>query len=198
MVRLPVESRTEAMTAADFMPVAAHLNLTAPIDLAVIRMAIAHLATIADDVAVNLSGATLSNWAFRNDLAELLKTHPQFCPRLWFEVPEYGAIRHFAAFKDLCRVLKSLGCHVGLEYFGQQLAQNRQMTELGLDYIKLHPSLVQGIASSPGNQEFLQRLCRAAHGVGILVIAVGVRSAEDLAALQAMGIDAATGPAVGR
>lgn len=198
MIRLQTEPESAAMTAADFMPIAAHLNLTAPIDLAVIRMAIDHLATVRDDVAVNLSGETLGNWTFRNDLSGLLRSYPQLCQRLWFEVPEYGAFKHFDAFKDLCRTLKDLGCHVGVEYFGQRLSESERLTELGLDYVKLHPSLVQGIAENQGNQEFLQRFCGVAHSVGIIVIAVGVRTEEDLTALKALGVDAATGPAVNK
>lgn len=198
MIRLQAEPGAPAMNAADFMPIAAHLNLTAPIDLAVIRLAIAHLAGIADDVAVNLSAETLSDWGFRNDLSDLLRAYPALCSRLWFEVPEYGAFKHFDAFKDLCRVLKGLGCHVGVEFFGQRLAESERLTELGLDYVKIHPSLIQGIDENRDNQEFLRRICGVAHHVGIIVIAVGVRSEADLAKLRELGVDGATGPAVNR
>ena len=68
--------------------------------------------------------------------------------------------------------------------------------ELGLDYVKIHPSLVQGIAENEGNQEFVKRFCGVAHTVGIIVIAVGVRTEEDLAKLKDLGVDGATGPVV--
>lgn len=197
MIRLQAGPDSPAMTAGDFMPIAAHLNLTAPIDLEVIRLAIRHLSTIKDDVAVNLSAETISNWTFRNDLAELLRAYPDLCPRLWFEVPEYGAFKHFDAFKDLCRTLKNLGCHVGVEYFGQRLSESQQFTELGLDYVKIHPSLVHGIEENTGNQEFLKRFCAVAHSVGFIVIAVGVRSESELAMLKSLGVDGVTGPAIG-
>jgi EAL domain-containing protein (putative c-di-GMP-specific phosphodiesterase class I)/GGDEF domain-containing protein len=198
VIRLQAEPGGKLMTAADFMPIAAHLNLTAPIDLAVIRMAIDHLSTIKDDVAVNLAGETLGNWTFRNDLSDLLRSYPELCPRLWFEVPQYGAFKHFEAFRELCRTLKELGCHVGVEYFGQRLSESEKLIELGLDYIKLHPSLVQGISINLGNQEFVKRFCHVAHNVGIIVIAVGVRTEEDLAELKTLGVDAATGPIVNK
>ncbi len=196
MIRLQDEPDAPSLTAADFMPIAAHLHLTAPIDLAVIRLAIEHLRAVKDDVAVNLSAETLSNWNFRNELSALLRGFPDLCHRLWFEVPEYGAFKHFEAFKDLCRVLKDLGCHVGIEYFGQRMAESERLTELGLDYVKIHPSLVQGIADNDGNQEFVKRFCGVAHTVGIIVIAVGVRTEEDLAKLKELGVDGATGPVV--
>jgi EAL domain-containing protein (putative c-di-GMP-specific phosphodiesterase class I) len=87
---------------------------------------------------------------------------------------------------------------VGVEYFGQRLSESEKLIELGLDYIKLHPSLVQGISINLGNQEFVKRFCHVAHNVGIIVIAVGVRTEEDLAELKTLGVDAATGPIVNK
>lgn len=198
MIRLQAGPDSPALTAGDFMPIAAHLNLTAPIDLEVIKLAIRHLATIQEDVAVNLSAETIHNWTFRNELSGLLRQYPDLCRRLWFEVPEYGAFKHFDAFKDLCRTLKEMGCHVGVEHFGQRLSESHQLTELGLDYVKIHPSLVHDIERNPGNQEFIERFCGVAHSVGIIVIAVGVGSEAELAVLKSLGVDGATGPAIGK
>lgn len=198
MVRLQPGPDQPLMVAGDFMPMAAHLNLTALIDLEVTRLALQHLSTSADDVAVNLSAETIGNWSFRTDLSRLLRSHPELCSRLWFEVTEYGAFKNFDAFKDLCLILKDFGCHVGVEQFGQRLSESQKFTELGLDYVKIHPGLVNGIEENAGNQEFLHRFCGIAHAVGVIVIAVGVRSEDELATLKTLGIDAATGSAIGK
>ncbi len=198
MVRLQFEPSKPLMTAGDFMPVAAHLHLTAMIDLEVIRLAIQHLSTITDDVAVNLSAETISNWTFRTDILKLLRSNIKICPRLWFEVTEYGAFKHFDAFKGICVVLKDFGCHIGIEQFGQRLSESQKLTELGLDYVKIHPGLVDGIEQNKGNQEFLNRFCSIAHAVGAIVIAVGVKSEAELLILKSLGIDGATGPAIGK
>lgn len=198
VVRLQSEPGKPLLTAGDFMPIAAHLNLTALIDLEVIRLAILHLSTIKDDVAVNLSAETIGNWTFRTDLSKLLRSHPEICPRLWFEVTEYGAFKHFDAFKDLCQALKDFGCHVGIEQFGQRLSESQKLTELGLDYVKIHPGLIHGIEENKGNQEFLDRFCGIAHAVGVIVIAVGVRNETELPILKSLGIDGLTGPVIGK
>ncbi len=198
MVRIQFEPSKPLMTAGDFMPVAAHLNLTAVIDLEVIRLAIQHLSTITDDVAVNLSAETIGNLTFRTYLLNLLRTNIKICPRLWFEVTEYGAFKHFDAFKDICLSLKEFGCHIGIEQFGQRLSESQKLTELGLDYVKIHPALVDGIEQNTGNQEFLNRFCGIAHAVGAIVIAVGVNSEAELSMLMSLGIDGATGPAIGK
>ena len=197
LFRSQTEPGKPLLAAGDFMPIAAHLNLTALIDLEVIRLAILHLATITEDVAVNLSAESIGNWTFRTYLAKLLRTHPEICPRLWFEVSEYGAFKHFDAFKDLCQVLKSFACHVGIEQFGQRLSESQKLTELGLDYVKIHPSLIHGIEENTANQEFLDRFCGVAHSLGVIVIAVGVRSEYELPILKSLGIDGLTGPVIG-
>jgi EAL domain-containing protein (putative c-di-GMP-specific phosphodiesterase class I) len=184
------------MSAGDFMPMAAQLNLTAPLDLGVVNMAIANLKNTSGDVAVNLSAETIADFHFRNELALLLKSQPDACKRLLFEVPEYGVFRQFDAFRDLARTLKALGCRVGVEYFGQRFAESDKLADLALDYIKVHPSYVRGIADNAGNQEFLTGLCKVAHAIGITVLALGVERPEDLPLLAKLGFDGATGPGI--
>lgn len=195
-IRLQPAGGKALLSAGDFMPMAARLNLTAPLDLGVIRLAIGHLETVAGDVAVNLSAETIADWGFRNDLRALLKGQPALCKRLWLEVPEYAVFRHFDAFTELCKMLKALGCKVGIEFFGQRFAQGQKLADLGLDYIKVHPSYVRGIDQNVGNQEFLKGLCNVAHAIGIVVIAVGVVNEAEIAKLRELGFDGVTGPGV--
>jgi EAL domain-containing protein (putative c-di-GMP-specific phosphodiesterase class I) len=145
---------------------------------------------------VNLSAEALADTGFRHSLIQLLKSYPDVCKRLLFEVPEYGVFRHFDAFRELARSLKEMGCRIGIEYFGQRFAESDKLSDLGLDYIKVHPSYVRGITQNTGNQEFLKGLCKIAHSIGIQVIALGVESASDLPLLTALGFDGATGPGV--
>lgn len=196
VIRLQVDAQGTLLTAGDFMPMAAQLNLTAPIDLGVVKLAIEHLRTSAGDIAVNLSAETVGDFHFRNELTQLLKAYPEVCKRLLFEVPEYGVFRQFDAFRDLARNLKQLGCRVGVEYFGQRFADSDKLADLGLDYIKVHPSYIRGIAENPGNQEFLKGLCKVAHAIGITVVALGVENKDDLPLLASLGFDGATGPGI--
>ena len=196
MARLRAEADKPLILAGEFMPIVSHFSLTSLVDLEVIRMAIQHLSTVSDHVAINISAASIANWTFRSELAKLLRGSPGICSRLWLEVTEYGAFKHFDAFKDICFALKALGCHVGVEQFGQRLSEIKKITELGLDYVKLHSSLVDGIEESAGNQEFIKRFCEVVHTLGVSVIAVGVQSDGEWKMLKLLGVDAATGPAI--
>ncbi len=196
VIRLQIDDTGTLLPARDFMPMAAHLNLSAPIDLEVVRLAIAHLRTTPGDIAVNLSAETIADFSFRYELRMLLEFHPEICKRLLFEVPEQGVFKQFNAFRDLVLTLKPLGCRVGIEYFGQRFAEGDKLADLGLDYIKVHPSYVRDIAHNPGNQEFLKGLCKVARNFGIVVIALGVESDSDLPLLASLGFDGVTGPGV--
>lgn len=196
VIRLRVDAAGTLLPAGDFMPMAAQLNLTAPIDLGVVKLAIEHLRTTAGDIAVNLSAETVADFTFRHELAQLLKTYPEVCKRLLFEVPEYGVFKQFEAFREMAHQLKQLGCRVGIEYFGQHFADSGKLADLGLDYIKVHPSYIRDIAANEGNQEFLKGLCKVAHALGITVVAQGVENQTDLPLLAALGFDGVTGPGV--
>jgi diguanylate cyclase (GGDEF)-like protein len=198
VIRLQTDQQGGLMAAGDFMPMAAQLNLTAPIDLRVVRLAIEHLSKGSGNVAVNLSADTLADYGFRTQLTQLLKAYPEMCKRLLFEVPEYGVFRQFEAFRDLVNTLKQLGCRVGIEYFGQRFQDADKLTGLGLDYVKVHPTYIRDISDNTGNQEFLKGLCAMAHAFGIEVIALGVESADDLPLLASLGFDGATGPGIGK
>lgn len=196
VIRLQIDTAGALLPAGDFMPMAAHLNLTAPIDLQVVKLAIEYLRTTPGDIAINLSAETIVDFNFRRELALLLQANPDMCKRLLFEVPEYGVFKQFDAFRDLVHTVKPLGCRIGIEYFGQRFAEGEKLADLGLDYIKVHPSYVHGIASNPGNQEFLKGLCSVARNFGIVVIALGVESEADLPLLASLGFDGMTGPGV--
>ncbi|MEN9904269.1 MAG: hypothetical protein RLZZ555_834 [Pseudomonadota bacterium] len=196
VLRLQTDLSGKLLTAGDFMPMAAKLNLTAPIDLGVVRLALNGLREKTGDMAINLSPETVGDFGFINQLKELLQAHPALCSRLLFEVPEYGVSRHFEAFQNLSRQLKPLGCRIGIEFFGQKFLESDKLTSLGLDYLKVDPGYVRGIADNTGNQEFLGRLCKMAHALGIEAIAVGVEHEADLPLLARLGFDGATGPGI--
>jgi EAL domain-containing protein (putative c-di-GMP-specific phosphodiesterase class I)/GGDEF domain-containing protein len=198
MVRLRAEAEKPLILAGEFMPIVAHFSLTPLVDLEVVRMAIQHLSTNAGHLAINISAASIANWTFRSELSKLLRAHADICSRLWLEVTEYGAFKHFDAFKDICFALKGIGCHVGVEQFGQRLSEIKKITELGLDYVKMHSSLVDGIEENAGNQEFIRRFCEVVHTVGVKVIAVGVQTDAEWQMLKVLGVDAATGPSIGQ
>lgn len=197
-VRLQAEHDDSWMVAGDFMPMAVRHKLTASLDLAVAEHALATLQTTPGNIAINFCAETIRDWGFRNNLSRLLDSHPALCPRLCVEVTEYDAFRELEAFRDLCRTLKQYGCAIGIDHAGQKLHQWPQIADLGLDYLKVDYGFIRGARQAPGDQEFLNGLCKMAHAMGIKIIAEGVQEKAELEILPALGFDGVTGPAVGR
>lgn len=197
-LRLMLDEHGEWLPAGRFLPIAERLKLTSRLDLSAVALGLNDLAAQPGmtGLAVNLSASSLQDRAFRGELRGLLRQNAQAARRLWLEVAEGGALKHFDAFHDLCKELKSSGCKVGIEHFGRQFSQVGQLHGLGLDYIKVDASFVRGLDANPGNQAFLKGLCSIVHGIGIQVIAEGVVSEAEMQALAGVGFDGATGPAV--
>ena len=83
-----------------------------------------------------------------------------------------------------------------LRVFGHQFSQIGLLHDLGLDFIKVDASFVRGLDNNPGNSAFLKGLSGIAHNIGLQVLAEGVATEDELKALEGVGFDGATGPAV--
>ncbi|MBK7414004.1 MAG: EAL domain-containing protein [Dechloromonas sp.] len=197
-LRLQATENGEWLTAGSFMPMASRLAMTSDLDLAAARLALDRIAAGTPAVAVNLSGESIFDTTFRNRLQNLIANRKDLAPRLWLEVSEVGAFRHFEEFRAFCNALRPLGCRLGIEHFGRQFSEIGHLHDIGLDYLKVDGSFIRDIDKQPGNQAFVKGLCGIAHNIGLTVIAEGVQSPEELAALPALGFDGATGPAVPR
>ncbi len=197
-LRLAVDAESGWLTAGQFLPLAERLELTSMLDLAAVTLSVQQLGLHPElaGLAINLSARSVQHPHFRHQLRELLEHHRVVAPRLWLEVAEVGVLAHFEAFQAFCAELKNIGCQLGIEHFGRQIAQIGQLHDLGLDYIKVDASFIHDIHQSPGNQAFLKGLSTIAHSIDLQVIAEGVSSEAEMHALAELGFNGATGPAV--
>ena len=197
-LRLMFDEHGEWLPAGHFLPVAERLRLTPQLDLTAVRLGLRELAAHPDlpGLAINLSASSISDERFRTELLAQLAADRANASRLWLEVAEGGALKHLAEFRELCLALKLAGCRVGLEHFGHHFSQIGQLHDLGLDFLKVDASFIRGVDSNPGNTAFLRGLSGIAHTIGLLVLAEGVTSDAELAALGAIGFDGATGPLI--
>jgi EAL domain-containing protein (putative c-di-GMP-specific phosphodiesterase class I)/GGDEF domain-containing protein len=194
-LRLKFTADGEWLPAGRFMPLAERLQLTGRLDLAAVVHGLDALDARPDlpGLAINLSVHSIQSSAFRRNLLALLAPH-RATPRLWLEIAESGVQVHFDAFRELCRDLKTIGCHVGIEHFGHHFSEIGRLYDIGIDYLKVDSIFVRDLDTCVGNQTFLKGLATIARNIGIVVIAEGVANERELAALTAAGFDAATGP----
>ncbi len=126
----------------------------------------------------------------------LIKQNIAVANRLYFEIPEHGAFDHLIEFRSFCSQLKALGCKIGIEHVGSRISRLGELHDVGLDYIKIDVSVIRGIDTNEANKTLLRGLCMIAHSIGVLAIAEGVQTDDELVTLKQIGIDGMTGPGI--
>ena len=168
------------------------------LDLTTLKLALAELESDPglSGLWINLSAKAIGDHAFRDRMLDVLAEHPASRNRLWLEIPESGGLARLEALRALSRDLKPLGCKLGLEHYGHHFDQIGRLYDLGLDFLKVDASFIHDLDTHPGNQAFLSGLLEIAHRIGMLVFAEGVERKEELATLEALGFDGASGLAI--
>jgi EAL domain-containing protein (putative c-di-GMP-specific phosphodiesterase class I)/GGDEF domain-containing protein len=186
----------EKLSAGTFLPWVNRLQMSLELDKAVTDLALRSIETTGYPTAINLSVASVVEPSFLSWIGERLTMKRDAANNLWLEVPEAMAFRHIKNFKLLCTRVKSSGCKIGIEHVGHQLSELGNLSDVGIDYLKIDASFVRDINDNVANQTLLRTLCTVGHSIGVKVYAEGVRTEEEWATMQELGADGATGPGI--
>ena len=122
----------------DAVRMSEQLGLVQKLDLAVARKAVDMLNLRTDvKIAINLSGQSAQNDAFREALRTLLLPHPDLSNRLLFELTESKAIEDMEAAANFLRWLRRTGYQVCLDDFGAGAATYAYLRRFDVDYVKI-------------------------------------------------------------
>jgi EAL domain-containing protein (putative c-di-GMP-specific phosphodiesterase class I)/GGDEF domain-containing protein len=190
--RLITEDK-ESLTAAQFMPWVNRLEFSSQFDYLIVELALEKIQQEGQPLGVNLLARTLGDSDTLEKIIQLIRKQPESASLLWLEISESGVYQHLDSYRDFCRALKPLGCKLGIEHVGRDIAHIGQLYDLGLDYLKLDSSLCTTVHNNQGNQAFIRGLCTIAHSIGLLAIAEGVGEQQAWDCLLGLGIDGGTG-----
>jgi EAL domain-containing protein (putative c-di-GMP-specific phosphodiesterase class I)/GGDEF domain-containing protein len=195
-VRLQLEENGKWYCAGEFINWAIQLNLITAVDELVLETAIGILSQGGQPLCLNVSAYSMCDPKYAKKAATLIQQHLQHPEHLSFEVPEVAVFEHLNEFKQFCSVLKTAGCHVGIEHVGQRISRLGELHDIGISYIKFDASIVRNIDTLENNKSLLRGLCMVVHSIGVQAIAEGVNSKGEIKALKEIGIDGLTGPAI--
>lgn len=181
--------------AARWLGMAVRCRLIAMADLAAVALALEAIARDGMPRCVNVAAASLGDDGFVAALDDKLQSAPNPAGALWIDLAEGAALRP-ARLRQVAAGWRRLGVRVGLEHAGARLRELPRLHELGIDYVKLDGSFVQGVAQQSALCELVRGLVLLLHGMQLKVLAEGVVDAEDLRMLWSLGFDGATGPAL--
>ena len=196
MVRLQPKPEASWLLAAQVIPWAVKIGIADLIDRTVMQHALERLLQGAPALAVNLSADALRSSEFHYWFEQSLKPYPGLGSRLWVEFTEQAVFAHPRQFREFSRRLHGLGCHIGLEHAGHQVARISELYDVGLNYFKVDAPLLQEVQNSASSQAFLRSLVLIARSMGWLILAEGVNSREHAESLASLGFGGGTGPGV--
>jgi EAL domain-containing protein (putative c-di-GMP-specific phosphodiesterase class I) len=172
---------------------------TAIIDRWVVTTTIEWLETHADTllntrfVGVNLSGGSLNDEAFTEELFSLFEIHPVALSKICLEITETVALTDMRNMQRFIDRVRGIGAKVGLDDFGAGYSSFGYLKELTVDALKLDGSLVRDAAHSPSGMAIIEAIAGLVNSLGMKSIG---EFAEDLATIKALsfaGVDYAQG-----
>jgi len=146
--------------------------------------------------AVNLSGASLKDPAFRRMLLEKLQENPDLGPHLCFEITETAAIGNLAVVNEFIDAMREFGCSFALDDFGSGLSSFTYLKNLKVDYLKIDGAFVRDIVSNAIDRSMVEAIHRIGHQMGLKTVAEYVESDQILALLRQIGVDYVQGNGV--
>jgi EAL domain-containing protein (putative c-di-GMP-specific phosphodiesterase class I) len=187
--RFPTDS---GLTTEEWYRKSAEVGAETELELCAARRAVEALDLVDGYVSVNLSARSLLTTA----ALDFLEAQP--VDRLVLELTEHAAVDDYAMLTGMLAPLRADGLRVAVDDTGAGYASLRHVLLLGADLIKLDRSLVSDLASDPVRHALVAALTRFADDTGSQVVAEGVETTEELAALEHLGVHYVQGYLLGR
>jgi len=195
-VRLQLKPDGKWFCAGEFITWATRLNLMARLDELVFETAVNSINNGAPAIGLNVSASAMCNPSFIEKIVSTIIAQPHVADKLYFEIPEQDAFDHLFEFHHFCKQTRSLGCKIGIEHVSTRISRLGELHDIGLHYIKIDASVIRDIDGSEANKTLLRGLCMIAHSIGVIAIAEGVHTENEIDVLKQIGIDGMTGPGI--
>ena len=139
--------------------------------------------------AVNLSGQSLSDEKFLQEITDHLSHSEIPAEKICFEITETAAIQNLAKASQFIKTLKRLGCSFALDDFGSGLSSFAYLKSLPVDFVKIDGFFVKDVVKDPVDLAMVKAINDMAHAMGKLTIAEFVEDREILQKLVDLGVD---------
>jgi diguanylate cyclase (GGDEF)-like protein/PAS domain S-box-containing protein len=113
--------------------------------------------------------------------------------RLCLEITESILIGHQATVDAAVSYLRTLGVKIGLDEFGTGQSSLGYLKRFPLDFVKIDRQLIRGLGIDEQDTAIVRATIELAHNLGLVVVAVGVESDEQLEMLQLLQCDRVQG-----
>jgi EAL domain-containing protein (putative c-di-GMP-specific phosphodiesterase class I) len=188
----------------DFIDAAERYGFMTLVDRWVVREAFRWISSLMDaqkvvpNIAINLSGASVTDDAFLDYLFEQISEFGVGTNRLCFEITETGTIANLVKAADFVRAFRNIGCKFSIDDFGTGPASHNYLRELPVDYVKIDGSFITNIHQNRSDYAMARSINDLAHFLGQETIAESVENEAIIEKLQEIGVDYLQGWGIGR
>jgi len=190
--------------ASVFLPAAERYHIAPDLD----RWAFSRtLRWLADDTArvrtlnhccINLTAASLRDDDFIDDAVVELHESGVPAEKICFGLPESILLDGNSASSRFIDCMHEIGAHFALYNFGTGQVLVRNVTQIPVGSLKLHPDIVNAVVDNPVARTLVRNLAEIAALTGKQSVASGVESRQALEILADLGVEYAVGPATGK
>ena len=180
----------------EFVTLVEAVGLSVVLDRAVLRRALEAIRTTGMSVAVNVSGLSIADAAFVDQLIVAAAGVP--AGRLLIELTETAEIADLPAAADRVARLRAAGVPVCLDDFGAGSASFRYLRDLRVDMVKIDGAYVQAAVLSDQGRAFVASMRELATSTGAETIAEMVETETEAALMSKLGVRYGQGWLFGR
>ncbi len=189
LVRMLDEQGNEVLP-AEFIAAAERNDLMKNIDRWVIGASMSFAANRkAACIFVRVSKDTILDKSLIGWLETQLKSLKIEPKRLCIQVTEELAMQYVRQTTELSENLRKLGFRFALEHFGTGRDPLKLLASIGMNFIKVDGSLMQGLSTNQLQQQRVKGLVESAKRKGVETIAERVEDANTMAVLWQLGIE---------
>ena len=191
--------------ASHFVPHAERYGLMPRLDRWVVHKALTTLGALYAQgrgaevgvLAINLSGATLSDRALPQFVRDELRNSGVPPGAVCFEITETAAISSLPETSALINSLRRLGCAFSLDDFGRGMSSFMYLKQLPVDYLKIDGEFVRNMKDDPVSRAMVKAIHALGQAMGIATVAECVENPDVRRQLEALAIDYIQGLEVG-
>ena len=149
-------------------------------------------------VCMNLSGASLNDEKFMQDVYKMLETNNHIVSHLCLEITESVALHDLENTKRFVEKVRGYGAKVALDDFGAGYTSFSYLKELTADLLKIDGSFIVDMNRHPANVAIVEAIVSLAKNLGMKTIAEWAEDAATVQTLVDIGVDYVQGYVVAR
>ena len=182
-----------------FIPIAEQSNLIVEIGEFVLRRVCAQLSEWQRQrvplvpVSVNISVLQIEKVPLASLVSGLAQELGIDANLLYFEITESAAMQNSQQHLGALQALRNLGSRILIDDFGTGYSSLSYLKHLPIDTLKIDRAFVRDMASDTNDAAIVRAIVGVAKSLGLMLVAEGIESAEQLECLRKLGCECGQG-----